>query len=48
MKSLIENHCVPANINSIVFPPNLHHEKVQDEKHKSSTNKSWDSQKTDG
>ena len=48
MKSLIENHCVPANINSVVFPPNLHHEKVQDEKHKSSKNKSCDSPKTDG
>ena len=28
IKSLTENYCVPANINSAVFPPNLHHEKV--------------------
>ena len=32
IKSLTENHCVPANIISAVFSPNLHHEKVQDEK----------------
>ena len=48
IKSLTENHCVPANINSVVVPPNLHHEKVQDEKHKSSTNKSHDAPKTGG
>ena len=47
IKSLTENHCVATNINSVVFLPNLHHEKVQDEKHKSSTNKSCDSPKTD-
>ena len=28
IKSLTENHCVPANIISAVFSPNLHHEKV--------------------
>ena len=48
MKSLTENHCVPTNINSAVFPPNLHHEKGQDEKHKSTTNKLYESPKTDG
>ena len=48
IKLLTENHFVPANINLIVFPPEVHHEKVQDEKHKSSTNKSFDSSKTDG
>ena len=48
IKSLTENHRVPVNIKSVVFPPNLHHKKVQDEKHKSSTNKSCDSLKTDG
>ena len=48
IKSLTENHCVPANINSAVFPPNLHHEKVQDEKHKSTTVKLYKSLKTDG
>ena len=48
IKSLTENHCVPANINSAVFPPNLHHEKVQHEKHKSTTNKLYESLKTDG
>ena len=42
IKSLTENHCVPANINSTVFPPNLHHEKVQDEEHKSTTNKLYE------
>ena len=47
IKSLTENHYVPANIISVVFPPNLYHEKVQDEKHKSST-KSYDSPKTGG
>ena len=48
IKSVTENHCAPANINSVLFPLNLHHEKVQDEKHKSSTSKSCDSPKTDG
>ena len=48
IKSLSENHCIPANINSAVFPPNLHHKKVQDEKHKSTTNKLYESPKTDG
>ena len=48
MKSLTENYCVPANINSVVFPANLHNEKVQNEKHKSATNKSCDSPKTNG
>ena len=48
IKSVTENHYVPANINSAVFPPNLHHEKVQDEKHKSATNKLYESRKTDG
>ena len=48
IKSLTENHCVPANINSAVFPPNLHHEKVQHEKHKSTGNKLYESPKTDG
>ena len=42
IKSFTENHCVPANINSTVFPPNLHHEKVQDEEHKSTTNKLYE------
>ena len=46
IKSLTENHCVPANVNSDVFPANLHHEKVQDEKHKSTTNKLYESPKT--
>ena len=46
--SLTENHCVPTNIISVVFPPNLHPEKGQDEKHKSSRNKSCDSLKTNG
>ena len=40
IKSLTEKHCVPANIISVLFPANLHHEKIQGEKHKSSTNKS--------
>ena len=48
IKSLTANQCVPTNINSVVFPPNLHHEKVKDEKRKSSTNKSYDSPKTGG
>ena len=48
IKLLTENHCVPANINSVVFPPNLHHGKVQVEKHKSSINKSYGSLKTGG
>ena len=47
IKSLAENHCVPANINSVAFPPNLHQENVQEEKHKPSTNKSCGSPKTD-
>ena len=52
IKSLTEIYCVPANIYSVVFPANLHHENVQVEKHKfekhkSSTNKSCDSPKTD-
>ena len=47
IKSLTENHCVPVNINSAVFPPNLHHKKVQVEKHKSTTNKLYESPKTD-
>ena len=47
IKSLTENHCVPANINSAVFPPNLHYEKAQDEKHKSTTNELYESSKTD-
>ena len=42
IKSLTVNHCVPASINSTVFPPNLNHEKVQDEKHKSTTNKLYE------
>ena len=45
-KSLTENHCIPANINSVLFPQNLHREKVQDDK--SSPNKSSESSKTDG
>ena len=48
LKHPSENHCVPANINSVVFPPSLHQEKVQNEKDKPSTNKSCDSPKTDG
>ena len=48
IKSLTENHYIPANNNSAVFPPNLHQEKVKDKKHKSSTNKSYDSPKTGG
>ena len=48
IKSLTENYCVPANINSAVFPPNLHHEKVQHEKHKSTANKLHGLPKTDG
>ena len=48
IKSLTENHCIPTNINSAVFPPNLHHKKVQDEKHKSTTNKLYESPKTNG
>ena len=43
IKSLTENQCFPPNITSTVFPPNLHYKKLQDEKHKSSTNKSCDS-----
>ena len=43
IKSLTENHCVPANINSAVFPANLHYEKAQDEKHKSTTNELYES-----
>ena len=46
IKSLTENHCVPANINSVLFPQNLHREKVQDDK--SSPNKSSESSKADG
>ena len=46
IKSLTENHCVPANINSVLFPQNLHREKAQDDK--SSPNKSYESPKTDG
>ena len=46
--SLTENHCALVNINSAVFQPNLHHEKVQDDKHKSTTNKLHESPKTDG
>ena len=46
IKSLTENHCVSANVNSDVFPANLHHEKVQDEKHKSTPNKLYESPKT--
>ena len=45
IKSLTENHCVPANINSAVFPANLHYEKAQDEKHKSTTNELYESSK---
>ena len=41
IKSLTENHCVPGNINSVLFPQNLHREKVQD--HKSSPDKSCES-----
>ena len=48
IKSLTENLYVPANINSAVFPPNLHHEKVQHEKHKSTANKLHGLPKTDG
>ena len=48
IKSFTENHCVPANINSAAFTANLYHEKVQDEKHKSTTNKFYESPKTDG
>ena len=48
IKSHTENHCVPANINSAVFPPNLHHEKVQYEKCKSATNNLYESPKADG
>ena len=47
IKSLTKNHCVPTNISSALFPPNLHHEKVQHEKHKSTTNKLYESPKTD-
>ena len=46
IKSLTENYSIPANINSVLFPQNLHREKVQD--HKSSPNKSSESLKTDG
>ena len=46
IKSLTENHCIPANINSVLFPQNLHREKVQDDK--SSPNKSSESSKTEG
>ena len=46
IKSLTENHCIPTNINSVLFPQNLHREKVQDDK--SSPNKSSESSKTDG
>ena len=46
IKSLTENYCFPANINSVLFQQNLHREKVQDDK--SSPNKSSGSSKTHG
>ena len=45
IKSLTENQCIPANVNSVLFPQNLHREEVQDDK--SSPNKSSGSSKTD-
>ena len=41
--SSTDNHCAPASLKSVVFPPNL-----QDEKHKSSANKLCDLPETDG